>query len=682
MRSIKAKIFASITSVLIMVVFVHLVYAGWNEVFDSGAALYALDVRPASSTTSSIAVGSGRILKTQDAGTSWVTVATSGATFYDVKYLSGSAIVAVGESGGVPHLTRSDAAGNSGSWNEITMGIEGATGALHGIDFRDLTTGVTVGVGGQIFRTTTGGGANQWTAMSSPVTTDLNTVFFSSTGFSDRVWVVGTGGVILKSTNAGLDWTTQTSGVTAALHDIHFATADRGVAVGANGTILRTLDAGETWTSCAAPTTDTLYGVWMQSFDTVWVVGSGGTVHLSTDVSTNCTWARQTSGSSEHLYDIQFQNTNTGWYVGAGGEIHRFDNKAPTGIKNLRIISQEGNLTPSFIWDAATDNILVTEYIVSLNGGAEISIGTDPNYTTQPVTDGSHTLQIYAIDAAGNQGAAASIVFSVGDLTKPDPPPNLTRTSVITDPTPTFTWSPATDNQGVTAYEVLLERDGVSVLDWVSVGNVLTYTLQDDLALTIEPQGTLVFSLRSVDAAGNKSSVVSTQFATPVASNTVFFPAGVHAGNLVKIADDENPNTFGDTAVYYVGADGKRYVFPNNQVYHSWYTSFDAVRIISTETMAQLSLGGVVTYRPGVKMVKVQSSPVVYVVARGGVLRPIASEAVARDLYGEQWNQRIDDIGDGFWGTYTTGGPVSTGTDFDPTKETATVIDINTDKLL
>jgi len=112
-------------------------------------------------------------------------------------------------------------------------------------------------------------------------------------------------------------------------------------------------------------------------------------------------------------------------------------------------------------------------------------------------------------------------------------------------------------------------------------------------------------------------------------------------------------------AVYYCGADGKRYVFVNDKVYFSWYKDFSGVRIISDATLASIMIGGNITYRPGVKMVKIVSDPKVYAVARGGVLRWIQTEAIAQRLYGTNWNKMIDDVSDSFFVNYVVGSPIS-----------------------
>ncbi len=112
-------------------------------------------------------------------------------------------------------------------------------------------------------------------------------------------------------------------------------------------------------------------------------------------------------------------------------------------------------------------------------------------------------------------------------------------------------------------------------------------------------------------------------------------------------------------AVYYVGNDGKRYVFPNDKVYFSWYQDFSQVVTVTDSELASYVIGGNVTYRPGVRLVKIQSDPKVYAVSRGGVLRWITTEALAARLYGADWNKMIDDVPDSFFVNYTTGEPIA-----------------------
>ena len=61
--------------------------------------------------------------------------------------------------------------------------------------------------------------------------------------------VVGSGGAILRTTDAGATWSAQPSGTTAYLSAVCFTDIYTGTVVGSNGAILRTTDGGATWTS-------------------------------------------------------------------------------------------------------------------------------------------------------------------------------------------------------------------------------------------------------------------------------------------------------------------------------------------------------------------------------------------------------------------------------------------------
>lgn len=147
-----------------------------------------------------------------------------------------------------------------------------------------------------------------------------------------------------------------------------------------------------------------------------------------------------------------------------------------------------------------------------------------------------------------------------------------------------------------------------------------------------------------------------------------FSPAGrssVQAGDLIKSSEN--------SAVYYYGADGKRHAFPNERVYKSWYVDFSGVKTISASELADITLGKNVTYKPGVKMIKLQTVPKVYAIGRGGVLRWVQSEELARSLYGADWNKKIDDVSDALFTDYMEGSVISSASDFSPSGETASV---------
>ena len=126
-------------------------------------------------------------------------------------------------------------------------------------------------------------------------------------------------------------------------------------------------------------------------------------------------------------------------------------------------------------------------------------------------------------------------------------------------------------------------------------------------------------------------------------------------GTLIKASSD---------TVYYYHSDGKRYVFPDEKTYFSWYENFDSVITITDAELASIPVGGNVRYRPGYKMLKITSDPKVYAVGDNGELRWITSEAVARDIYGNDWAKKVNDLSDAFFVNYTLGPVVNSRADF------------------
>ena len=142
--------------------------------------------------------------------------------------------------------------------------------------------------------------------------------------------------------------------------------------------------------------------------------------------------------------------------------------------------------------------------------------------------------------------------------------------------------------------------------------------------------------------------VVMSGLAAPVATK-----AAAQAGDLIK--------KDGLSAVYYLGQDGKRYVFPNEATYKSWYNDFSGVVTVSADELANYPLGANVVVRPGTYLVKITTDPKVYAVEGNGVLRWVQTETDAKALYGENWAKRVIDVADSFFTNYTIGKPLASG---------------------
>jgi len=131
-----------------------------------------------------------------------------------------------------------------------------------------------------------------------------------------------------------------------------------------------------------------------------------------------------------------------------------------------------------------------------------------------------------------------------------------------------------------------------------------------------------------------------------ITGNLSLVPApamAVTAGDLIK-----SP---GSTAVYYLGADNKKYVFPDEKVFYSWYPDFSLVTTVTLETLQSYQTVGNVKMRAGTKLIQFVAinpdgtmnvdDPHVYALEPNGVRRWIETADVALALYGDDWETKI-----------------------------------------
>ena len=146
-----------------------------------------------------------------------------------------------------------------------------------------------------------------------------------------------------------------------------------------------------------------------------------------------------------------------------------------------------------------------------------------------------------------------------------------------------------------------------------------------------------------------KSLIVGVMSVTVLSMSMLMVPFQVGAvavaGNLIKMD--------GLSSVYYLAADGKRYVFPNETTYFSWYSDFSGVVTIPQSELESYPLGANVTMRPGTKLVKITTDPKVYAVEPNGSLLWVPDETTAVTLWGADWAGRVVDVPDAFFTNYT-----------------------------
>lgn len=156
------------------------------------------------------------------------------------------------------------------------------------------------------------------------------------------------------------------------------------------------------------------------------------------------------------------------------------------------------------------------------------------------------------------------------------------------------------------------------------------------------------------------------------------FALPAEAGAVLQYGDIVRGPT--QSTLYYYGADGMRYVFPNEKTYFSWYTDYTHVRTLTEDDLARLQIGGNVTYKPGTRLLKIDTDPRVYLVTEGGVLRWVETEGIAASLYGGGWATYVDDLPDPFFANYSLGDSIRTPDDIRLDEVLQGTHDINDDK--
>lgn len=139
------------------------------------------------------------------------------------------------------------------------------------------------------------------------------------------------------------------------------------------------------------------------------------------------------------------------------------------------------------------------------------------------------------------------------------------------------------------------------------------------------------------------------------AQKSLAAPLAEKIGRLVRLADS--------SAVYYVGADDVRHLFPNEPIYWSWYSGAWAeqkIEIISQVEFDQLAVGANLKIRPGTNLVKFNNSPRIYAVATGGLLYHLTAD-LAKKIYGDDYQTKIAIIQVAFESDYQRVGEMAAG---------------------
>lgn len=191
--------------------------------------------------------------------------------------------------------------------------------------------------------TSSNGGLN-WTQRTSNDTIDIYASFMMST---KNYIVGGEGGRILKTVNFGETWQVITTPVSDIIKSISFCDTLNGFAAYGSTSVLKTSDGGFTWAITATTSPQPLNSISMPSFSNIWACGNNGIIMVSTN--NGVAWQTQTSGTGNNLNSIYMHNTQHGRVVGNSGTALLTINGGTTWslenaytLSNLRMVTVSG----------------------------------------------------------------------------------------------------------------------------------------------------------------------------------------------------------------------------------------------------------------------------------------------------------------------------------------------------
>lgn len=127
-------------------------------------------------------------------------------------------------------------------------------------------------------------------------------------------------------------------------------------------------------------------------------------------------------------------------------------------------------------------------------------------------------------------------------------------------------------------------------------------------------------------------------------------------------------------SVYYFAADGKRYIFPTQETFVSWYGEYQVERVMPLVEMQEIPLGGNVTIKPG-NLLQTPTDFNVYLVTERNMIAPV-DEWILEAVHGEAYRAEVIDLQNYYFTNYVYGAPI-TSLDQYPTFDASLTIDKN-----
>ncbi|ALV91137.1 Ig-like domain-containing protein [Pantoea vagans] len=287
-------------------------------------------------------------------------------------------------------------------------------------------------------------------------------------------------------------------------------------------------------------------------------IRDGSTILGTAIVGTNGIWRFEPTtalGQGSHTLTVTATDTAGNTSAASAGITFSVDTIAPDAITNLVAKDDSGNTltgvtndsTPALSGTAEAGSIIKIYDGSTLIGSTQAGTNGDWNFTTQPLTDGSHSLSATATDTAGNVSAAGNVVTVTVDTSVPVTPEFVVNNNDVTPVEPVANNGYTNDNTPAlsgtaTANSLVIIYDGDTAIGSVTtnaqgVWSFTTDTLDD---------GAHALTITVTDSAGNVSpassvTTINVDTVTPDVATNVLVNNN-EGSTLVPIAADGATN--------------------------------------------------------------------------------------------------------------------------------------------
>ncbi|MBV6479504.1 MAG: Ycf48-like protein [Ignavibacteria bacterium] len=277
--------------------------------------------------------GINNIYTTTNGGNNW-TIHHLG-TFFDyfpsVQYLNDSTIYGLFLSFATTKVFISK---NSGvSWDSFTVNRVISNDLSRAFRFKDETTGFIVTQYGDIYKTLNSG-VNWFRDTSfTPENPDSDVFLDINTTEQNYFYAVGSGGVIVNTTNTGEHWQRQT-GVQETYNDVFFIGENTGYTVGEKGILKKTTDAGYSWNRINLNTSLGIKKIVFTDLNTGYLCGDSGLVMKTNNGGMN--WKNQNTPAGDTGFtSLNFIDSNQGFIGTNNGSIYKTTNSGINWVHNF-----------------------------------------------------------------------------------------------------------------------------------------------------------------------------------------------------------------------------------------------------------------------------------------------------------------------------------------------------------